>query len=319
MSITSKIAAELEEKRRAAQLRAMSARDAAYEKFPELSELDRRATAVAMDYTKKMLAGDDVRGDMQAALAEISRQRREFLLAHGMREDEFEPRYSCEKCDDTGRVDGKLCRCFKNRIIEENFKKSNLGDMLRGQSFDKFDLGCYSDKIEGSYPVSARRNMEKNLDYCTRFADRFDDAEKSILMTGGTGLGKTFLSTCIARELLKKGKSVIYISAVDFFRRIENSRFDLSNADIELFESCDLLIVDDLGAEAPGVYTTAVFSDILDKRVSRGKKLILSTNSGLGELEKMYGERVYSRIAGYFRTLIFFGDDIRVQNFLKGN
>ncbi len=317
-TVKTKIAAEFEAKRRNARLAAARNKAQAYQNFPELADFDKEISNIATSFTKRMIAGEDVKDKMRTEVAKLLEQKNEFLRARGLTLAEFEPMYECPICEDNGFTKAGMCNCFKKRIIEENFKNSNILGFMKNQSFDTFSLDVYPDEKLQGYPRTPRANMERNLLYCKKFANDFDTQDKSILMTGGTGLGKTFLSTCIARSLLQSGKSVIYISAVDFFKRIENARFDSENTDVEMFENCDLLIIDDLGTEAPSVYTTAVFSDILDKRVNIGKKMILSTNNKLTDIEKLYGQRVFSRVAGYFECLVFFGKDIRVQNFLKG-
>lgn len=318
MSVKTKIALEFENKRRDAQMRAADFHDKVYSAHPVLSELDKKVSALAVSYSKRLIAGEDVKQEMSDEIQKLSDKKEAYLKSIGYTLADFEPKYSCDVCSDTGVVGGELCKCFRLRIIEENFKNSNLGSYLKNQSFDNFSLDYYSDKAVQGYPFTPREAMQKILGICTDFADNFDIQKKGLFLTGATGLGKTFLSTCIARELLKKGKSVIYISAVDFFKRVEASRFDLHNADIELFENCDLLIIDDLGTEPPGAYATAVFSDILDKRIMREKMMILSTNRTENDMEKLYGQRVKSRVAGYFRVLYFIGEDIRVQRLVKG-
>ncbi len=317
MSVKTKIAVELENKRRDAQIKAMAFREKVYSTHPMLAELDKKSSALAVEYSKRLIEGEDVKAQMTEKLSQISSQKEDYLKSIGLSSSDFEPKYSCLLCSDTGVVDGALCRCFRLRIIEENFKNSNIGAFLKNQSFESFSLDYYDKEKKQGFPLSPRESMEKNLNDCMDFADNFDKQKKGLFMTGATGLGKTFLSTCIARELLKKGKSVIYISAVDFFKRVEASRFDIYNADLELFENCDLLIIDDLGTEPPGAYATAVFSDILDKRIMREKMMILSTNRTEKDMEKLYGQRVRSRIAGYFRALFFIGNDIRVKRLTK--
>ncbi len=316
--IRSKLLEEYEARRRSAQLSALNNRKDAYAKYPKLLEFDKKISNVATEFTKRMITGEDVKAEMKKEISEIIAQKNEFLHSVGMSLAEFEPQYTCATCSDTGFVDGGDCPCLRARIIKENFKNSNIGTALKNQTFDNFSLDFYSDEVQPPYPIAPRKHMENIFKKCHEFAFGFDKAKKSLLFTGSTGLGKTFLSTCIARELLLSGKSVIYISAVDFFKRIENSRFDKENTDVELFEKCDLLIIDDLGTEAPSTYTTAVFSDILDKRVISEKKMILSTNHKFSDIEKLYGQRIYSRISGYFEHYLFFGKDIRVQKFLKG-
>ncbi|MBP3480302.1 MAG: ATP-binding protein [Clostridia bacterium] len=310
---------ELEQKRREAQRAAKQRKSEIYAKIPALSELDREMSLKAAEYSMRIINGEDVDNEMKEALAKLSERKKACLLEHGLTGADFEPHYSCPVCHDTGVADGGYCSCFKARVIEENFNSSNIGKTLDYQSFDSFDLNFYPDEKTDNYPCTPRENMKRNLAVCQTFADKFDFVKKSLLLIGGTGLGKTFLSTCVAKRLLMSGKSVIYISAVDFFKRIEKSRFDASDSDIRMFESCDLLIIDDLGTEAPSVYTTAVFSDILDKRWRCGKKLMISSNNRLTDFERLYGERVFSRLAGGFECLLFYGRDIRVQKFMNGD
>lgn len=316
-AIKNKILHEFEEKRRIAEISAYKRKSEVYDKYPELADIDRQISNTATEYTKQMIGGKDVIEQMSSALKELKAKKVRLLKKFGYDEQYFLPEYSCKLCNDTGFYEGTMCSCYKKRVIEENFKSSNMGEDLNYQNFEKFDINYYSDEKVEKYPLTPKENMQKNLERCKFFADNFDDVNKSLLLIGGTGLGKTFLSTCIANRLLYNGKSVIYISAVDFFKRIEKARFDSDNNDVELFENCDLLIIDDLGTEAPSVYTTAVFSDILDKRVRCGRKMIVSSNNGFHDFNKLYGERVASRLAGGFDFLMFYGKDIRVQKFMK--
>lgn len=317
--ITGKIAQEYETNRRRAERDAQIRKADIYTQIPVLSDIDREITSVATDYTKRMINGEDVKSEMQSALKELSDKKKHILNENGLDMSVFEPRYNCSVCNDTGYVGNEMCACFKNRIIEENFRFSNIGETLSHQTFDSFDFEFYSEEKQEGFPLSPRENMRRNFAVCNTFANRFDEVTKNLLLTGKTGLGKTFLSTCIANKLLSTGKSVVYISAVDFFKRIEKSRFDSTNTDTLLFENCDLLIIDDLGTEAPSVYTTAVFSDILDKRIRTNRKMIFSSNHRFSEFEKIYGERVSSRLAGHFECLIFYGKDIRIQKFINGD
>ena len=316
--VYSMITAELERKRRTAQRAAKEKKNRIYNQIPALYDLDAMMSDAAAEYSLRILNGEDVEAEMREKLRKIRIQKDELLEKNGLSEKSFEPEYSCAECGDTGIVNGGYCGCFRKRVIEENFRSSNIGQTLDGQSFDTFDLNCYPDTTSDKNPLSPRENAKRNYTVCKMFADNFDNVQKSLLLIGGTGLGKTFLSTCVAKQLLTAGKSVIYISAVDFFKRIEKSRFEQTDEDVRLFETCDLLIIDDLGTEAPSVYTTAVFSDILDKRMRCGRKMILSSNNRFSDFEKLYGERVSSRLAGWFECLLFYGEDIRVRKFLKG-
>ena len=316
--IYEKIRGEFEQKRREAQKAAQQRKKEIYAAIPALAEIDRKINLTATEYSIRIINGEDVKNEMEEELSRLSDQKDNCLKQNGLSREDFLPVYSCGLCKDTGILDGEFCKCFKSRVIQENFKSSNIGNNLDYQSFEKFDLKFYPDQKEGRYPLTPYENMKRNYAVCRKFADKFDDAKKSLLLIGGTGLGKTYLSTCIAKQLLTEGKSVIYISAVDFFKRIEKSRFEQNDGEIKMFENCDLLIIDDLGTEAPSAYTIAVFSDILDKRWRCERKLIISSNNRLTEFEKLYGQRVFSRLAGSFECLLFYGKDIRVQKFMNG-
>ncbi len=317
--IKNEILREYEAKRRKAEREALKRKAKAYEKINELFEIDRDISNTATEYTKRMINGEDVKAEMKHALSKFSEKKQKLLKQNGLTTDFFLPKYECNICSDTGYISGEICSCLKNRIIEANFRSSNIGGSLSHQRFENFDFNFYSDEKKEGYPTSPRDNIKHNFTVCHTFAEKFDEVNKSLLLIGATGLGKTYLSTCIANKLLASGKSVVYISAVEFFKRIERSRFDSENTDTILFDSCDLLIIDDLGTEAPSVYTTAVFSDILDKRIRMGKKMILSSNNKFADFEKIYGERVFSRLAGCFECLLFYGNDIRIQKFMNGD
>ena len=316
--IYEKIRSEFEQKRREAQKAARMRKNEIYAAVPALAEIDRSINLTASEYSIRIINGENVENEMEGKLKQLSDKKDRCLSQHGLSRKDFMPVYSCPLCEDTGILNGEFCKCFKSRIIQENFKSSNIGNNLDYQSFEKFDFRFYPDDKYGSYPLTPYENMKRNYGICKKFADNFEKAKKSLLLIGGTGLGKTYLSTCIAKQLLTDGKSVIYISAVDFFKRIEKSRFEQNDGEMKMFESCDLLIIDDLGTEAPSAYTIAVFSDILDKRWRCERKLIISSNNRLSEFEKIYGQRVFSRLAGSFECLLFYGKDIRVQKFMNG-
>lgn len=318
ISIKSELIQEFESKRRKAQREAQIYKATVYEKYPALFELEKNIRNTATEYTKKIINGDADENEMKAALEALSKEKDALFESYNLDKNEFEPQYECKKCNDTGYIGNEMCSCFKKRLIEENFRNSNIGETLSHQTFENFEFKYYSSEKTDNRPLSPLENMKHNFAVCKTFAEKFDEISKSLLLIGATGLGKTYLSTCVANKLLSAGKSVVYISAVDFFKRIEKSRFDSANTDTLLFESCDLLIIDDIGTEAPSVYTTAVFSDILDKRIRLGKKMILSSNTRFSDFEKIYGERVFSRLAGCFECLLFYGKDIRIQKFLNG-
>lgn len=211
-----------------------------------------------------------------------------------------------------------MCECFRRELIAENFRHSNLEQALVNQTFDHFLLDLYSPEAEGRL-LAPRDNMKRILDLCKDFADRFDQQHKSLLFTGATGLGKTFLSTAIARALLDQGKSVIYISAPELARRLESVRFKDEEGQLQQFFEADMLIIDDLGTESRTAYTVGSLTDLMDQRIRLGKPMLFSTNLNLDGLQKAYDERIVSRLMGHFSYCYFYGDDLRIKAAREGN
>jgi DNA replication protein DnaC len=288
-------------------------KEQAYKEHPVLLEMDREINEAGARYCAAMTtAGDPVAA--KAELEALQQKREEFLKSVGA---DFEPRYRCNICQDTGMGPEGMCECFKRELIAENFRNSNLDRALADQSFENFDFSLYSTEAQGGY-LSPRDNMKNIYNLCKAYTQNFAQEKKNLLFTGATGLGKTYLSTAIARELLEQGKSVIYISAPEFVRRMESVRFKDEEGQLEQFFSCDLLILDDLGTENRTAYTMATLADIIDYRLRMNKKIIFSTNLNLDALQKFYDERVVSRLLGHFSYCYFYGDDLRIKAFKEG-
>lgn len=317
LDIRSKLHEQYQNKQSKARSMALEAKERVYKEVPAIVDIDMQIQDVAVEYSKRLIRGENVESQMQSELDKLYKKREAILTQNGFDKDYTQIKYQCPICKDTGWVDGVECTCFKRELIIENFKNSNLSFTQKDESFENFDLSLYDDKPYGRYSKTPRQNMENAFKKAKKFADEFDSLEKSLLLLGKTGLGKTYLSTCIAKRLLLKGKSVIYISAVDFFRTLENNRFSDENGEISMFEQCDLLIIDDLATESSTAYTVSVFSEILDKRLREGKKLVLSSNLSMKDFDKQYSERIASRLFGYFECILFFGKDIRIKKFLN--
>ncbi len=317
------VESEYEELRRHNQEDLEARRRAVYLAVPDIEAIDKEIQSAGLSIISLAVAGPL---DMQAKIASLrDRQkalqirRKALLLENGFAEDELSVRYMCELCQDTGVRGDKNCECYKRRLVMKAFEKSNLSQQLRNQSFKTFDLSLYSTEVDPQYGISPYSAMQNIVEISKNFITDFERTDKNLLFWGESGLGKTFLSTCIAKELIKKGYSVIYETTYQIVSLLEDYKFkrssDLSElkTQAERLYDCDLLILDDLGAEFSTAYTNAALFDILNSRLITNKKSIINTNLNMQELSDRYSERVISRIVGSYQALRFFGEDLRVK------
>ncbi|MDR1630517.1 MAG: ATP-binding protein [Oscillospiraceae bacterium] len=243
--------------------------------------------------------------------AEIAR----LLKVAGHGSDYLEPRYTCAVCRDTGIADGKLCDCFRKLMKQLAYDALCADSPLKISGFEDFSLAYYPDKPDERTGISARRRMQEVLEFCQAYASDFSPGSPSLYLFGETGLGKTHLSLSIAGEVIEAGYSVVYGSTQNLIARIEDEHFGRRAADGDSTESklihCDLLILDDLGAEFCTQFTVSVIYNIINSRLLNSHPTIISSNLSLPELEAKYTTRVTSRILGEYRHLRFFGRDIR--------
>ena len=293
---------------------------AAYQRLPRLREIDielRRTMAQAAQAA--FLQGSDGRDLLeQAKQQNLALQQERQMLA----ETCFEPGYLddsplCHICGGTGYVGSNMCECLRELCRQEQKKEVSI---LSGStdSFQKFRLDYYPDRIDPKYGASPRTIMERNFQCCRRYALSFSGDAGNLLFVGGTGLGKTFLSACIARTVADRGFSVAYETANHLFGKLEQAKFnpsEESRREADMLLACDLLIIDDLGTEMPGQFVTAALYSLLNDRLLAGKPMVISTNLNVEEMNRRYSPQIASRLHGNFQRLTFVGEDIRV---LKG-
>ena len=293
---------------------------AAYQRLPRLREIDielRRTMAQAAQAA--FLQGSDGRELLeQAKQQNLALQQERQMLA----ETCFEPGYLddsplCHICGGTGYVGSNMCECLRELCRQEQKKEVSI---LSGStdSFQKFRLDYYPDRIDPKYGASPRTIMERNFQCCRRYALSFSGDAGNLLFVGGTGLGKTFLSACIARTVADRGFSVAYETANHLFGKLEQAKFnpsEESRREADMLLACDLLIIDDLGTEMPGQFVTAALYGLLNDRLLAGKPMVISTNLNVEEMNHRYSPQIASRLHGSFQRLTFVGEDIRV---LKG-
>jgi len=220
----------------------------------------------------------------------------------------------CPHCGGSGYVGSRVCVCLQELCRQE--QKKELARLTTGQErFDAFRLDYYPTQIDPAYGASPRQVMERVLQACRRYADTFDGTGKNLLFVGNTGLGKTYLSACIADQVTDKGYSVVYESAPQLFEKLSRNQFspdENSRREVADITGCDLLIIDDLGTEFTNNVTVAVLYSLLNERLLAGKSMVLSTNLNSDEIARRYSPQIASRLQGNFKNLVFVGNDIRV-------
>ncbi|MBQ7347993.1 MAG: ATP-binding protein [Clostridia bacterium] len=315
-----RIRAEYETKTFRAQAEADARREELYGAIPALRELDRRLSTFGLRIMNEAIKGGNTARDIAALREENERiraERAELLRRHGYPADYSEPQYECEACRDTGYVGIKMCRCMRQRLTEAGMESSGLSGLMKKQSFENFSLDYYK-----SNPEDYRR-MCHNFATVEQYAKNFTiengkPMPESMLFLGGTGLGKTHLSTSVARVVIERGYDVFYNSAVGMISDFECRRFGngLAQSDgdnTERYTECDLLIIDDLGTEVSNQFTLSCLYHVLNTRLNLQKPTIISTNLTSTELRKIYNDRITSRLIGEYRVIAFYGVDIRKQ------
>ncbi len=289
----------------------------AYEKVPALRELDRKLQGNMAKVAAAVFSGG---GDLQQMMAkakevslQLQAQRQELIDAN------FGPGWLkeagvCTYCGGHGYVGSTMCSCLKALCREE--QKKELALLSGGQEdFSRFHLDYYSDRTDSRYGASPRTIMERNFKSCQRYAQSFTMDSGNLLFIGGTGLGKTFLSACIANEVTDRDYWVVYETAPRLFENLEQAKFSGSEEARQTagkYKKCDLLIVDDLGTEMPGQFVTAALYSLLNDRLMGKLPMVISTNLNVDEASRRYSPQIASRLHGNFTRLTFVGEDIRV-------
>ena len=297
-------------------------REEIYDKDPRIGELDKLLSASVAEAAAVALRGG---GDPEKAVAAIQEknlgwqdERARRIAALGYPKGCIDEEPICPKCSGRGYVGTKPCDCLMKLYREEQRKElSRLLD-LRGETFDAFQLRYYDafDPVTGTSP---RRHMESVRNVCRRYAENFGPGSGSLFLTGAPGLGKTFLSACIASTVAEKGYSVVYDTSVNVVSRFEEARFgrrgepEEAQADVDRCMKCDLMILDDLGTEMNTTLSVSAIYELLNTRLREGKNTVVSSNLSTEEIGRRYSPQIASRLAGSFKELKFYGRDIRLQ------
>lgn len=298
-------------------------RETAYKKLPRVKEIDSELVSIAAEAIRSAFVHGSDPKEMVEAIARrslaLQNERAKLLEGAFLMADYLDERPMCEKCGDTGYVGSSPCTCLKE-LYREQQRKELSGPLRLGEaSFDSFSLEWYSKTPAVSGGASEYEAMSLALHACRLYAKNFSANSGNLLFTGAVGLGKTFLSSCIAKEVSEKGYSVVYDTATDIFSKFENEKFrkavdeEQTHSEVRRCLECDLLILDDLGTEMTTGFVVSTLYYIINTRLVARKSTIVSTNLSIKDIGERYGSPVSSRIEGEFLTLGFYGRDIRLQ------
>ena len=294
----------------------------AYQREPGLRDVERELrTLVTRAAVYALQRGQDAGAAIDGLAAqslELQQRRKSLLRRAGLPEDYIDEIYNCGKCRDSGYVGGRMCTCLEALYREEAAKSLSSLLKLGDERFENFDLSYYAAAPDPASGVSPRSRMQVIYDYCRLYAEKFGPASDNLLFQGGTGLGKTFLSACIARVVAEKGFSVVYETAVACLTDFEVQKFarggeewEAASERVRRYLSCELMILDDLGTELAGGYSTTALYTLINTRLTQGKKTIISTNLTSEELRRRYTPQIVSRLEGDYQELVFLGSDVR--------
>lgn len=322
---------EYDEKRNKAIFDATMRKNELLKSNPELSEIESKLSSISIQSSKEILQSNkksnDILNNLKKETSILLKEKEKIIKEISSEKDFLNPQFECNLCKDTGYVRASMCNCLKQKIFDIAYNKSNIGNLSK-ENFSNFNIRLFSDKPDKDKfksDISPRENMQLLREKSEHFINNFDDPEeKNLILTGGTGLGKTFLTNCIANELLKQGKIVLYQTAPVMLDSIIDEKFGKGISTFDLLENiltADLLIIDDLGTEKTNDLKIEELFVIINTRLLNQNhkitKTIISTNLNVSELFEIYTNRIGSRLAGHYDFLRFFGDDIRFKKARK--
>lgn len=305
---------------------------ATYEKHQRITEIQNKAPEIyklyrslpSINYSLVKLIGS---GKPKSEVDKIIKENKEnnlrtqetianMLEAMGYSKDYLSYHYYCSKCCDTGFIEGRRCECHEKLLRQYTMEELNANCSIQLHDFDEFDLGFYP---ETGNSVSPREKMRFNYNFCRDYANNFSSNSPSLFLIGNTGLGKTMLSSCIAKQLLENGEDVFFGSLLKLLRELEDEHFGRKQGNtMDIICNTSLVILDDLGSEFKTNFTESALYEIINERLNKGRPTIISTNIPFPELNEKYNDRIISRLTGCFTMLLFLGSDVRQEKRKRG-
>ncbi len=325
---------EYEQKKLKAEIDLDKRKEELYSKIPKLKEIEDEINSSAILKAKEILLNNSKSIDsFKQKVSDLKLKKEQILKENGISKSYLEPNYECKICKDTGYITDsnyktRMCNCLKQKLLDYSFNKSNMYN-LKNENFSTFNENIFSDEVDVAkyrFNISPRKNILNIKEKCIEFVENFDNPNyKNLLFTGGTGLGKTFMSNCIASELIKRGKTVLYGTAPVLLESVIDYKMNKQkNTSDNIYKSvleADLLIIDDLGTESLNSMKLSELFTILNTRIlnlnNKITKTIISTNLNINDIFNSYEERIGSRIVGYYDIYCFFGDDLRFKKNLN--
>lgn len=318
---------EYDEKRRIAELKFEKLKTQVYKDFPRIEEIDSQINKLSINKAKYILTNNSQIDFIDENIKNLKKEKQDILNNANI---DLRIKYECDICCDTGYIKREnqktiMCNCLKQKLLNLSYNMSNLSD-IKKDNFDNFNEDLFSDEINQlkyKSKISPRKNILAIKNACIKFVNNFDNLdEKNLLFIGNTGLGKTYMSNCIANSLIQNGKTVLYQTAPVLLETVIDNKFNKyknQNADdfYNNILTVDLLIIDDLGAECLNSMKVSELFTILNTRIlnlnNKPTKTIISTNLTIEQIFKIYEERIGSRIAGFYNIYHFFGEDLRLK------
>lgn len=307
---------EINNRRSRAEFIAKRKRDELVTACPELIQIEKEISSAGLEAIKAIGMGKNALefiNELKIKNLNAQQKRKELLISLGLEEDFLEPNYICKECEDKGIINGRRCKCFKSLLKKYAYEDLSKCSSIKLSNFEDFKLDYYSNIYDEKDGIVPREQMEQIFNYCKSWAKDFSKYAPSVLMYGSTGLGKTHLSLAMAKSAIDKGYAVVYGSTQNLLSKLEREKFSRSydNESEKMLLECDLLILDDLGAEFSTSFTTSALYNVINTRMSVGLPVIINTNLTIKDIEVKYTQRILSRIIGNYMPLEFFGSDVR--------
>lgn len=291
-----------------------------YDRIPQIREIEEEITTRAVMSARRLLDGDEKgREGLKQQIEDLREQKELLLISRGYPADYMDMHYSCEDCQDTGYIGGKKCHCFQKEQIKLLYAQSNIDNIIKTENFDTFSFEYYDNhEPVPELQMTVADYMRQVFNQCKEFAEHYKTRGGNLIFTGSTGVGKTFLTNCIARELIDGYQSVIYLSAGDLFDVFSKNKFSYEpEAEMrELYQyilECNLLIIDDLGTELNNSFVSSQLFYCINERLLQKRGTIISTNLSLSMLRDTYSDRISSRIMSQYTIIPLYGADIRTK------